>query len=162
MALGPGDPLPSNAEIKRELNLPDENFEVLTRIPPPEESARRGGLLTSIGEFFGVPTILWRTTLGSIIAVIFVIAGIDDRVHQAERIWFYANEHVGELISYQASHVPREPYRYTAFLPPQINVADQRAYPAGVPFQAPLSVSFDMPSGTVVLPVSGSWNPGAV
>ncbi len=59
---------PTKAEIKAKLNISDDDFEILTQqeLPPPTP----GQYLEPVGNLFGIPTQLLKTTKGKLLAVI--------------------------------------------------------------------------------------------
>jgi hypothetical protein len=60
--------IPSKKQVKEELGLPDEHFDLRTELPTAAESAQRGAFLVKIGEIFGVPAWLWKTLGGTVVA----------------------------------------------------------------------------------------------
>ncbi len=138
--------IPPKDELKKKYGIANDDFDVLTE-KPSQEKIDEKGILFTVESFSGIPTFLWKTWTGRVIAVIILYIFTPEFEQFAKAVTIFAASH---FYSYVQTRVPEpHPTGLIAFLPQNTGISDAiRTLPL-----------HQLPVGTGLFPASGQFQP---
>jgi len=136
--------IPSKQELKEQYHISDDDFDILTELPP-DKVVREKGFLMKIGEALGVQTWMWKSWLGIVLAVIFIPPQLKDAYDYWTPKAAFAYQQLYTYVQTRDS-TPPDDGGWIAFTP------DGTLPPSGTNAPVPLT---GFPVGTGIFPASG-------
>ena len=159
--------MPSKEELKAGLHIENDDFQVLSQLPSPEEVSRSGAVLVKLGELFGGVTWLWKTLAGRVLAVILIALGFYGAVDNAYKL----GDKMGDLAVISMNNMApfvaslpaperKEPLVYVAFTDTSHWSKGTAAGYGGNPLYPTMplvNVQAALSNGTIVVSASGHY-----
>ena len=138
--------LPTKEQIKEKFSIPDDDFEIKTKLPTEEEIKKNPGFLEKLGSISGFKAWKRKSKIGKLIDIILIPPAISAALSFYSPFAHYTYD-VGKRI-YQNIQWPKEDQetKTIVILPPKIELQDAKD----------LQELDEYPTGTELIVVSGT------